>query len=174
MLRGSQLHQGWLRGRFSPIVGSRINRDAMQTGNMLRRHAQREPDAISVRPHLHGHNALVRPNCQGRNESGSSPWLPLAQNHGTLLEPLHKKGQTCQQCQKNCDRYQRLQGLGHCRLSAFTDTAQTLGRGYHIGQTNAEFVVHHHHFTLRNQITIDQHIHGLSRQSIQLHNRTLS
>src|SRR6218665_424737 len=56
---------------------------------------------------------------------------------------------------------------------ATADAPQALGGRHHIGQADAELVVDHHHLALGDQIAVDQHVHRLAGQCIELHHRAL-
>src|SRR6218665_102957 len=56
---------------------------------------------------------------------------------------------------------------------ATADAPQALGWRHHIGQADAELVVDHHHLALGDQIAVDQHVHRLAGQCIELHHRAL-
>ncbi len=53
------------------------------------------------------------------------------------------------------------------------DAAQTLRRGDDVGETDAQLVVHHHHFALRDEEAVDQHVQRFARHAGQFHNRSL-
>jgi hypothetical protein len=50
----------------------------------------------------------------------------------------------------------------------------TLDRADDIGQTDTVLLVHHHHFTSRNQLVIDQHFHCFARKLFQFDHGPLS
>src|SRR5690606_5925263 len=56
--------------------------------------------------------------------------------------------------------------LPFCSAAQFADA---LARRDDVRQADAELLVHHHHFALRDQITVYQYVHGLPRQTIQFH-----
>src|SRR3990167_6366628 len=53
------------------------------------------------------------------------------------------------------------------------DPPQAFRGCHHVGQPDTELVIHHHHFALRNEIPIHQHVHRLARQRVQFHHRPL-
>src|SRR3989338_296462 len=79
---------------------------------------------------------------------------------------------TNQTINKPVDAMSILRVRDPCSVAATQATHALRGRD-DVGQTDTELVIDHHHLALGDQEAVDQHVHGLTGQRIQLDHRTL-
>src|SRR3546814_7717852 len=81
------------------------------------------------------------------------------------LDERHDKEQADDQAQYGC--------FGHGRAASF-DPADAVGRRDDVRDTNAVSFVDDNDFALGNQVAVDEDVHGLAGQAVQLYNRALA
>ena len=103
-----------------------------------------------------------------------TPCAAAAAERRALEQPQRQRDQRDDRDEPAASR--RSSPCGHPRMTALRRVAQAahaLARRDDVGQADAELVVDHHHLALRDQVAVDEHVHRLAGQRVELDHRAL-
>ncbi len=155
----------------------------MQRGDLLGGDAQYQQGIVD----FHHHHALALPDLA---TGAQVEQLVVARLRGEAQPAEQPTGQQDQQqnaAERAADLHQHRTGrqgrrgglLGTLDGNGRRNGHQRLSRrmrsdgGDDVGDAHAELVGHHHHFTLCDQVTVDQDVQRLAGQTVQRHHRAL-
>ena len=180
-------------GRAGTRVRARLRRHRVQCAHLTGGNTQHQPGVAYF--HHHDTFSLAHHDAGDDLEQAvAAAWLqPKTPHRPTAQEDQrHHQCQAETDLQQTGrgmggGRFRRRGGhRGQCRANRATEAGQhascqpgedgatssiqflnAFGRRDDVGQSNAELVVHHHHFALRNQVAVDQDVHRLAGQAVE-------